>query len=235
MKTAIAYTLCLDCWPPGPVSSPSKLLRVVVGPVMGEFSSHSDADLVKACLSGNEPAWDEFYCRYLKTVRSVVRRRLGVSVQEAEDVAQDVFASLIPALKTYNPSQPLKPFVCTVAERTCIAEYRKATTAKRDAPTDPIDHHGSGEAGMANPVSRVESPEESVSREQLVSILRAGLRSLRDKCREVLRLRYFEELSFKEIGETFGETDVALRIRAKRCLDDLRAVCLKRLKGGRSR
>lgn len=234
MVTAIGRTI----WLPSPYwgdGSGEYAIFPTVEPAMGDLSPYSDADLVRECLSGSEYAWDEFYRRFLGTVKTVIRRRLGVSIQESEDVAQSVFAELIPALKSYDPTHPLKRFVCTVAERTCIAEYRKATSAKRDAPTDPLDHHGSGEPGMANPVARTPSPEESVSHGQLTAILREGLKSLGEQCRQVLRLRYLQDLSFKEISEMIGGTEGALFIRAKRCLNDLRALYLLRVKGGSRR
>ncbi|MGC8660000.1 MAG: RNA polymerase sigma factor [Desulfomonilaceae bacterium] len=90
-------------------------------------------------MSGSEPAWAEFYSRFQRLVRMVVRRRLHFSPEETEDVVHEVFISLMSALKTYDSSNPLQNFVGTITERVCVDKYRFSKAAKRDADTEPFD------------------------------------------------------------------------------------------------
>jgi RNA polymerase sigma factor (sigma-70 family) len=49
------------------------------------------------------------------------------------------------------------------------------------------------------------------------------LRALGAACRELLKLRYFDELSYREISQQLGASDNTLAVRSKRCLAELSA------------
>jgi RNA polymerase sigma-70 factor, ECF subfamily len=190
-------------------------------PVMGNTKTHEEIALVRQCLSGSEEAWNEFYNRYVGLVRSIVRRQRVAAGWDDEDTVQNVFTSLIPALKNYDPVYSLPRFVCIVAERTCIQEYRLFRAAKRDAETLPVDHHDSGEEGARILRSAGPSPEDHLIESDLRDRLRVALRALGTACRELLKLRYFEQLSYKEIAHRLGASENTLAVRAKRCLAEL--------------
>lgn len=192
---------------------------------MGNRTGHREAILLKECLSGSEKAWSEFYVKYVGLVRSVVRRQAGFSPQDVEDVAQTVFMELIPALKTFDTTYSLPRFICMVTERACIQEYRRRATAKRNGKTDPIDHHDSGEEGTWKLASDLESQEDHLARSELLNLLRRAFRSLDAGCRELLKLRYYEGMPYKEISKILGATENTLTVRSKRCLGHLRATC----------
>jgi RNA polymerase sigma factor (sigma-70 family) len=182
----------------------------------------SDSYLVRACLSGSEQAWNEFYRRFIGLVKHEVKRKLWNYHQDSEDIVQEVFAAVIASLKTYDPSYPLSKFVAMVAARTCIEEYRGRTAAKRQGATDPIDSHDSGEEGLKTVKSNWRSQEEQLTQQQLIDLVRRGLRNLASKCREVLALRYYEEAPYKEIAKIFHSTEAAVAISARRCLNELK-------------
>lgn len=191
--------------------------------IMGNAETHEEIALVRRCLSGSEAAWNEFYNRYLGLVRSIVGRRHIASLRDDEDMVQSIFTSLIPALKNYDPAYSLSRFVCLVAERTCIQQYRLSGAAKRDAETQPVDHHDGGETGSRILQSTAPSPEQHLIQSDLRERLRVALRALGAACRELLKLRYFEELSYKEIAQRLGASENTLAVRAKRCLTELSA------------
>jgi RNA polymerase sigma-70 factor, ECF subfamily len=180
-----------------------------------------DALLVRECLLGSEHAWNEFYRRYVSLVRSVVKRRLGSWHQDVEDLTQSVFAALIASLKSYDPTYSVPTFVRMISERTCIQAYRQNTAAKRSPEGNP-SHRSGGEEDVHAPLPLPsDSQEDQVERSELLAVLRKAFRSLGEACRELLRLRYYEDLSYLEISKLLGATEGTLRMRAKRCLDEL--------------
>ena len=193
-------------------------------------SRNDDEALVKACISGSEKAWAEFYSSYIGLVRSVVKRKLGASHGEVEDVSQIVFAGLITSLKSYDSTYSLARYVCVIAERTCIQEYRKSSSAKRSAETEPIDMHDGGEEGVRRVAWTGDSQEKQLEQSQLAALLREGLRSLGEKCRRLLKYRYFEERPFKEIAKMVGATENTVTVQSKRCLDQLKGICEERMR-----
>jgi RNA polymerase sigma factor (sigma-70 family) len=201
---------------------------------MGSPNSERDVSLVKECLSGSEQAWNDLYCRYVALVGSVVRRRMGTSYTDVEDLTQNVFLSLISSLASYDPAYSLPRFICMVAERLCIQEYRQRKAAKRDAEIEPLDLHDGGEEGAKKAASELESQERRLEQSQLVDILRMGLRGLDSRCRELLTLRYYEELPFKEIAGMQGASENTVTVQTKRCLGELRGAYEREArKGGR--
>ena len=93
---------------------------------MVSINENKDFTLVGQCLSGSEPAWMEFYSRFERLVRMVVRRRLHNSEDATEDVVHDVFITLLSALKNYNSSYSLQNFVqpicpdCVLGRNACL-------------------------------------------------------------------------------------------------------------------
>lgn len=191
--------------------------------VMGNPTQPRDMQLVRDCLSGSEQAWNEFYSRYVGLVRSMVRRQLGWGGWSVDDMTQSVFAALIPALNHYDAAYSLSRFVCVIAERVCIQEYRQSKAAKRDGQTEPIDHHDSGEEGIRNVASDSVSQEQLLADSQTKAVLRRALERLGSGCRRLLALRYFEELPYKEISNILGASENTLTVKARRCLAELTA------------
>ncbi len=189
-------------------------------PVMGDTKTSEEMALVHRCLFGSEAAWNELYNRYVGLVRSIVRRRIA-SGGDGEDTVQNVFTSPIPALKSYDPVYSLPRFICIVAERTCIQEYRLVRAAKRDAETQPVDHHDSGEEGTRILRSSASSAEDRLIESDREERLRVALRALGAACSELHKLRYFKQFSYKEIARRLGASENTLAVRSKRCLAEL--------------
>lgn len=187
-----------------------------------------DRGLVEQCLAGSKAAWDEFYDRYVLLVRKVIQRHVRCSESDLQDMVQNVFLALFTALKTYDHQYPLSKFVWVVGERVCIDEYRKATANKRDGQQVPVNHHDHGDEGATMVPSNLDMQDNQVAKAELVQLLRLAFRQLGDKCRELLRLRYIEELSFKEIIPLLGGKEKTLAVQAGRCLDELKAIYDKR-------
>lgn len=193
----------------------------MVGVITGNTTEDRDRLLVSECLSGSERAWNQFYCRYIGLVRSIIRRHSTISPQDIEDVIQIVFTSLIRSLKDYDRAFPLPKFIFLVAERVCIQEFRRTAAAKRKGETDPVDHHDSGKENARILHSELLSQEQLLARGELLELMRHAMRSLGFNCRELLRLRYLEELPYKEIVEILGASENTLNVQTRRCLDQL--------------
>ena len=181
-----------------------------------------DKDLVRECLSGSQDAWNVFYCKYERLIKSVIRRQLRFFEEYLEDVCQDVLLELVTALKTYDSSHSLTKFVCIVTERVCIDHYRFSNAEKRSAKTQSLDQQNSDHLETTALISNATLPDELVSSAQLVKYLRICIRRLSSKCREILKMRYEQDLPFKQIGANLGVTENTVTVQARRCLDELR-------------
>ncbi|MFH0959668.1 MAG: sigma-70 family RNA polymerase sigma factor [Pseudomonadota bacterium] len=199
---------------------------------MASIYENKDVTLVGQCLSGSEPAWTEFYSRFERLVKMVVRRRLHVSEDAIEDVVHEIFISLLSGLKNYNSSYSLQNFVCTVAERVCVDQYRFSKASKRHAETYSLDDEDSGISDQVMKSSNHFGQEEELIVSQEGEIVRQALRLIGMKCRELLRLRYYDEAPYSRIAELTGVTENTLTVQTARCIRELRNIHRKLVQNG---
>jgi RNA polymerase sigma factor (sigma-70 family) len=198
--------------------------------MQGRIMRETDTDdrrLVEQCLAGSKAAWDEFYDRYVLLVKKVIQLHVRCSESDLQDMVQNVFFALFTALGSYDNQYPLSKFVWVVGERVCIDEYRKSTAGKRDGRHVPVNHHDHGDEVATIVPSNLETQENQLATAELLQLLRLAFRQLSERCRELLRLRYIEELPFKEIVPLLGGKEKTLAVQAGRCLDELKAICDK--------
>ena len=191
---------------------------------MDKGIENKDFLLVQECLRGSEEAWNEFYSRFIGLMRNVVKRRLNLSSSDTQDITQTAFLELTTALRNYDSQQPLRTFVCLVTERVMIDEYRKTKAAKRSADTESIEHHDNNPEGATMVRSDLAGQDEEMEKAELASHLRTALRELDEKCRELITLRYYNELPFSEIASMLNATENTVTVQTRRCLDKLRGI-----------
>ncbi len=179
--------------------------------------------LVRECLSGSEDAWRELYSRYVYLMRSIVTRNARLSQEDVEDITQTAFLSLSTSLKSYDFKHPLSRFVCVITERVLVDEYRSRSAAKRNCKTDPLDVSDPACDEQVSGNYETELQDGLMEKAQQCSHVRTALRELDPRCRRLLELRYYNEIPFKEIADTAGTSKNALIVRARRCLEKLRA------------
>ena len=186
---------------------------------------HQDARLVKECLRGSEQAWNEFHGRLDRLIRIVVKRQFGaLPYYSEEDIVQSVYLKLVTSLHTYDAGRSsLKNFVGMVAKRACIEHLSKVVAASRSARTDPVDHHDGNTEGSVMVRSNLDPPDECVETAEQTYIISLALNHLKATCRELIRLRFYNDLSHAKIGEMLGKKEHAVNVQIIRCLAQLKA------------
>ena len=198
---------------------------------MDRDGENQDRVLVEQCLAGSRQAWNEFYNRYCMLAAKAVRTKTRCGESDVQDLVQSIFLALYTSLQAYDFHYPLSRFVWIVSERVCIDEFRKSTAAKRDKATVPLNHHdGEDDSGLMIP-SNLDNQEQQLSDAEGKHMLTAAFKQLGDKCRQIIRLRYLQELSFKEIASLLGSKEKSLAVQAGRCLRDLKDLYLKMEQG----
>lgn len=70
-------------------------------------------------------------------------RRLGIPERDLEDAVQDVFVVIHRHLADYDPSRPLRPWVCGIAYRVA-SDYRRRAPVRREVLADPPETSAEG-------------------------------------------------------------------------------------------
>ena len=165
----------------------------------------SEPDLVARLKAGDEDAAHEFFDRYAARIRRFIVSSLGAQAAEADDVMQETFIALADALPFFRGDSSLFTFACAIAHRKVLSLIRTNARRARLMRTAPINEDLSTtprDAGASREFSR-------------------ALAELRPEYREVLSLKYVEEISVSEIARILrlGEHAVESRLaRARKAL-----------------
>lgn len=112
------------------------------------------------------------------------------SLQDQDDIVQDTYARLLRAKAAGTIRHP-KAFLFTTARNAALDFFRR----KRAVSIDDVTHFDESSVLVDRP-----DLVETVSREQELEILAGAVRSLPDRCRQVIMLRYLDGLAYKEIA-----------------------------------
>jgi RNA polymerase sigma-70 factor, ECF subfamily len=149
-----------------------------------------DAALVRLCLDGNEQAARQLVERFQSMVFAVCVRMLGQR-EDAEDVSQDVFLRVFRALRGWDPTRPLQPWILAIAANRCRTALRQRP---RDAARSSVE------------ISRVAAEGSGGSRE-LSDELDLAVATLREEYRLCFVLFYQQELSCAEIASVLNRPE----------------------------
>ena len=169
--------------------------------------STSDEVLIQQHKNGNSDAFNALYQRYFSKVYN--RVRYVVPQEDVEDVTQDIFIAAFQSLSTFRGESQFGTWLRTLTNHK-VAEYYRKRGRKREAPQAPL-HEAAG---------RSEGNTASDMEEQIA--MRNALRELPDQYREILILRFAEDLQFNEIAELTGQSLEASKSLFRRAVAALR-------------
>ena len=160
---------------------------------------------------------EEIYKKYAKNVYSFLMS-LTNDGDIAEEITQETFCQAIKSIDRFDGSSSITTWLCAIAKNQLLSYRRKHPV------TEPLDYETS-EGERVSVIDRVESMDsaetEAVREEQRLELMKK-LHILKEPYREILYLRVFGDLSFKEIGEVFGKTENWARVSFYRGKESLR-------------
>lgn len=163
--------------------------------------NQSDQILLKSYLSGDEAAFEILIRKHKDKVFAFILSKIK-NYNLAHDLFQDTFIKVINSLKRgkYNEEGKFVPWVMRIAHNLVIDHFRRQKKTRSIAPTDDFN--------IFDVISNEEkNVEEVMIDDQIASDLRKLIEELPEDQKEVLKMRYYKDLSFKEISEI---TDVSI-------------------------
>lgn len=149
---------------------------------------------------------DEIYQTYARTVYKFLLSKTH-NEDIAEELTQETFYQAIKSIHRYDGSCKLSTWLCAIAKNQLLAYQRKHPTE------ETIDDYEN--LSVAN----VET--EVFDRMQRIELMKK-LHVCPEPFREILYLRIFGSLSFKEIGEIMGKTENWARVNFYRAKERLK-------------
>lgn len=176
----------------------------------------SDQDLVQQYINGHEASLAELIRRHKTKIYTSIYHLVKDS-DLAEDIFQDTFIKVINTLKTsrYNEEGKFLPWVIRISHNLVIDHFRKEKRKPMVSNVEGFDIFD---------VIKIydESAEDKIIRDQNHKDLRALIHLLPAEQKEVLIMRHFGELSFKEISDITGVSINTALGRMRYALNNLR-------------
>lgn len=183
----------------------------------------SEEELVSALRAGDQPAWNAFFDRYDRLIHSVTAwPKWHFDFHVREDVSQTVRSEIVKALPKFDGRSTLAYWIKRVCVHRCVDEVRRQVRRQEIVASQMLDEEDRGWDPPDNLDREGFDPVQAVTAMERAGIVRKLVDGLGGTCRDIIRLFYLEELSYKEISKKLSITVNTVGSRLSKCLDKLR-------------
>ena len=157
-----------------------------------------EQDLARRARAGDRQAFGVLVSRYMRPAYYAALGLVG-SHEDAMDLSQEAFARAFRARGSLDPERPFYAWIYTILRRLCFNFLRDRTTrrAKLAAASGWLADQIGGQAAQSD-------PSQDAERSELRRLIEGAIARLPDRQREVLVLKEFEGLRYREIAELLG-------------------------------
>lgn len=190
---------------------------------MERLATWTDETLVKMYAEGNNEAFDLLLGRYEEKIFSYI-----MYVVRDQDVANDIFQeTFMKAIITiqqgrYVENGKFGAWISRIAHNLIIDFFRQSRNENSVSNQD-VDYDLFNNVKLAEPAT-----ESQMEKEQALDDVRELVADLPEKQKEVVMLRYYRELSYKEIAEITGVSINTALGRMRYALLNLRKLAQKK-------
>jgi len=153
----------------------------------------NDAHIIEKVLADDKNAFKQFVESYQKLVAHIVFRMVP-SVQDREDVCQEVFLKIYRNLAGFKYKSKLSTWVACIARNTALNHLEKKKVPAYSDLTPEEDTIEDVPSEIETPLGQIESADTS-------EIVRRELAKMPVKYREVLTLYHLDNMNYEEIAE----------------------------------
>lgn len=159
----------------------------------------TDADLAAVFQRGDDQAFATLYERHKRALFAFALRMLG-DTDAARDIVQDAFLRVYERRGQLNRPESFRGWLFAIARNRCLTHLRgdRGRASLEDAPEEAV-------------TATIAADEREI--EENVRLIRVGLARLKVEYREVLILREYQGLSYREIAEITEATEGAVKSR----------------------
>ncbi len=157
-----------------------------------------DFDLIDKAVAGDDKAFGELMMRYKNSVYFMLLKMVK-NADDAEDLTIEAFTKAFKSLKNFKKDYTFSTWLFRIATNNCIDFIRKKKLEILSIHSSYTND--SGESLNLDVKDGSLDPQESAIKNQKVILVQEFVALLPPKYRQLVELRYFEELSYEEIAE----------------------------------
>ncbi|MCZ6778165.1 MAG: sigma-70 family RNA polymerase sigma factor [Acidobacteriota bacterium] len=170
-----------------------------------------DARLIARILGGEADLYGEIMRRYQRLVASVIYK-MGISVDDMEDLVSEVFMKAYRNLARYRPENAFSTWIYRIATNRALDEIRSRRHRRRFGPLD----------------ERLPAPgpgaESAVNKKDRSAVVARALEQLPHEYRAPLVLLHMEDRKVSEIADLLGIPEGTVKTRLARGRVKLRRI-----------
>ncbi|MDR2121059.1 MAG: sigma-70 family RNA polymerase sigma factor [Tannerella sp.] len=166
---------------------------------MNNLKTMTDEELVILYVQGSNPAFDVLLNRHKNSIYTYIYYTVRDS-DLTEDIFQETFLKVITTIKQgrYTENGKFKAWIMRIAHNLIIDNFRQERNENAISNDEP-------EIDLFNDVRLCEDTiEDRMVKNQVLADIRKMIKHLPVNQREVLEMRYYHDMSFKEIADATG-------------------------------
>lgn len=185
----------------------------------GRQLERSDGELVRSCRKGDQAAWDLLVERYQRLIYAVPRRA-GLSEEQASDVFQEVFLTLLQKIDELERPEKIRSWIVTTAKFKTWGVIRGSRFVYSPETEEEM------EAEMTSIVDKAPLADDLLVELEEQHMIRTALEKLEERCRTILSMIYLRDTaaSYVEVGAAIGVGETSISPMRSRCLKKLEKI-----------
>lgn len=188
--------------------------------------THSDTLIVRA-KTGDQSAQGKLVQLWYKRIYNF-GYKFFLDHDMAMEVSQRTFISMCKNLQSLQDTGRFKPWLYKIAVNYCREEARKKK-GNRSLPFDLVWNHEAEESPVwESSGQRHDNPERQLQQRELSEILQSALLELSEEQREIVIMKEYEGLKFREIAEVLNISENTVKSRMYYGLDGLKKILERR-------
>ncbi len=182
-----------------------------------------EAEIIALAKKGDHKAQSLLVNRYSSRVYNLALRILH-NREEAEDVLQDTFLTVIKKLDMFDGRSSLFTWIYRIATNSALMTLRKKKIRRNNIKSNDFDPE---QQQIENLIDWSQDPTMSLDNDEIREHIENAMNTLKDKYRTVFILRDIEGLSTRETSKVLDITEENVKIRLLRARQSLRAYLSK--------
>jgi len=180
------------------------------------------AALLERCQAGDRAAWDVLVDAYWQRLYAYALRATR-NPELAQDLVQETFLRIVQRLGTYDDQGKFEAWLFRILVN--LVRDHGRSLSRRPMQSTLSDRHGESAGDLTDEMSSPEQmPHEPVELGEDLDRLKEAMNRLPVGDREILMLRHYGDVPFKEIARVFGCPIGTVLARAHRALGKLRGM-----------
>jgi RNA polymerase sigma-70 factor, ECF subfamily len=170
---------------------------IIVATQYSDPDWEDDARLVDRLKKGEREAFAALVSKYQKDIYNIAYFKLW-NPSEAEEAAQEAFVRSLAAINTLRESKKYYGFLKTITLNCC-----NDMISHKVREGEPLPESESAAPGTL-PDSQPGSPEDITGQREMIGLVRHAMDNLNQEEKEIVVLKHFQELTFREISGRLG-------------------------------